>query len=165
MQLPKWIAPCRVQLRRCRFAMRKGVLTLPSLPRNAVRVKRHTGVTALNRSWPVIDRPHSKTALIAYGVTRLFDMEVWAIRKTHGESQGILDNRQPRDGNRELGNLLQNPIRHFLNWMLSAEIVFRFAEMVCTLPTSALTSKLNEWSAKIECTMLKVGVSTPNKVR
>ena len=25
MQLPKWIAPCRVQLRRCRFAMRKGV--------------------------------------------------------------------------------------------------------------------------------------------
>ena len=28
MQLPKWIAPCRVQLRRCRFAMRKGVLNV-----------------------------------------------------------------------------------------------------------------------------------------
>ena len=49
--------------------------------------------------------------------------------------------------------------------MLSAEIVFRFAEIVCTLPTSALTSKLNEWAAKIECSTPKVGVSTPNKVR
>ena len=28
MQLTKWIAPCRVQLRRCRFAMRKGVVHL-----------------------------------------------------------------------------------------------------------------------------------------
>ena len=31
MQLPKWIAPCRVQLRRCRFAMRKGVDTVSYL--------------------------------------------------------------------------------------------------------------------------------------
>ena len=85
--------------------------------------------------------------------------------KTHGEWQDNLDNRRPRDGNRGLGNLLQNPIRHFLNWMLSAEIVCRFAEIVCTLPTSALTSKLSEWTAKIECTTPKVGVSTPNKVR
>ena len=29
MQLPKWIAPCRVQLRRCRFATRKGVVKPP----------------------------------------------------------------------------------------------------------------------------------------
>ena len=29
MQVPKWIAPCRVQLRRCRFAMIKGVTMLP----------------------------------------------------------------------------------------------------------------------------------------
>ena len=49
--------------------------------------------------------------------------------------------------------------------MLSAEIVFRFAEIVCTLPTSALISKLNERTAKIECTTPKVGVSTPNKVQ
>ena len=144
------------------------VLTLPSLPRNAVRAisqaphRHRCPEPTLTCNWPP---EFGKRRWLLTGSHVCLTWKLGRSRKTHGESQGSLDNRRPRDGNRELGNLLQNPIRHFLNWMLSGEIAFRFAEIVCTLPTSALTSKLNEWSAKIECTLSKVGASTRNKVR
>ena len=144
------------------------VLTPPSLPRNAVSVisqaphRHRCPEPTLTCNWTP---DFGKRRWLLTGSHVCLTWKLGRSGKTHGELQGSLDNRRSRDGNRELVNLLQNPIRHFLNWMLSAEIVFRFAEIVCILPTSALTSKLNEWSAKIECTISKVGVSMPNKVR
>ena len=106
------------------------VLMPPSLPRNAVRVisqaphRHRCPEPTLTCNWP------PEFGKRRWLLTESHVCLTWKFGQsgeTHGEWQGILDNRQPRDGNREHGNLLQFPIRHFLNWMLSAEIVFRFA--------------------------------------